>query len=109
MAIDYFTKWAEAEVLTAITSMKIQNFVWRNIIRRFGLPKVLITNNGKQFDCDLFRDFCIGHGIENHYSSPVHPQVSGQIEVTNKTLLSALKRRLNDAKGNWSEELPSVL
>ena len=109
VAIDYFTKWAEAEALTTITTLKIQGFVWKNIICRFGLPKVLITDNGKQFDCDLFRDLCGGHGIENHYSSHVHPQANGQVEVTNRTLLSALKKRLDDAKGNWSEELPSVL
>ena len=70
---------------------------------------MLITDNGKQFDCDLFRDFCGGHGIENHYRSHVHPQANGQVEVTNITLLSALKKRLDDANGNWSEELPSVL
>ena len=97
VAIDYFTKWAEAEALTTITTLKIQSFVWKNIISRFGLPKVLITDNGKQFDCDLFRDFCEGHSIENHYSSHVHPQANGQVEVTNRTLLNALKNRLNDA------------
>ena len=47
VAIDYFTKWAEAEALVTITTLQIQNFVWKNIICRFGLPKVLITDNGK--------------------------------------------------------------
>ena len=28
VAIDYFTKWVEAEALLTITEVKIQNFVW---------------------------------------------------------------------------------
>ena len=40
VAVDYFTKWAEAESLDTITEQKIRNFVWRNIICRFGIPEL---------------------------------------------------------------------
>ena len=50
IAIDYFTKWVEAEPLSMITEAKCTNFIWRNIIYRFGVPHSIITNNGKQFD-----------------------------------------------------------
>ncbi|XP_075670440.1 uncharacterized protein LOC142640253 [Castanea sativa] len=48
-------------------------------------------------------------GIKNHYSSPLHYQANGQIEVTNQSLLKIIKTRLEGAKGIWLEELPSVL
>ena len=38
VAVDYFTKWVEAEPLVAITSKKMQSFVWRFIIYRIGIP-----------------------------------------------------------------------
>ena len=38
IAIDYFTKWVEAEALAKITEAKIRSFVWKNIICRFGIP-----------------------------------------------------------------------
>nr|XP_043633459.1 uncharacterized protein LOC122604652 [Erigeron canadensis] len=38
VAIDYFTKWAEAEPLATITGQRILKFVWRNIVCRFGIP-----------------------------------------------------------------------
>ena len=41
--------------------------------------------------------------------SPGHPQANGQTEVTNRTLLKIIKAKLDDIKGAWSEELPSVL
>ena len=71
--IDYFTKWVEAEALAIITEKNVQNFAWRNIICRHGIPRVLISYNEKQFDNDTFRDFCSQLGIKNHYSSPTHP------------------------------------
>ena len=70
VGIDYFTKWMEAETLATITEKSIRSFVWRCIICIFGIPKVLVSDNGKQFDNDSFRDFCSQLGIRNHYSSP---------------------------------------
>ena len=47
VGIDYFTKWVEAEPLATITEKSIRTFVWRNIICRYGIPRVLVLDNGK--------------------------------------------------------------
>ena len=73
VGIDYFTKWVEVEALTTIIEKNVRSFVWRCIICRFGIPSVLVSDNGKQFDNDSFRDFCSLLGIRNHYSSPACP------------------------------------
>ena len=70
---------------------------------------MLVSDNGKQFDNIAFRDFCSKLGIKNHYSSPVHLQANGQVKVTNQSLLKIIMTRLEEAKGIWLEELPSVL
>ena len=46
MAVDYFTKWAEAEVLANIRDVDVKKFVWKNIVTRFGEPDSLIFDNG---------------------------------------------------------------
>ena len=107
--IDYFTKWMEAEALATITENNIRSFVWKNIICRYGIPRMLVSDNEKQFDNSAFRNFCSKLGIKNHYSSPTHPQANGQVEVTNRSLLKIIKTRLKGAKCIWPEELPSVL
>ena len=56
--IDYFTKWVEAEALASITERNVRRFVRKNIICRYGIPRVLVSDNGKQFDNDTFKDFC---------------------------------------------------
>ena len=109
VAVDYFTKWAEAEPLATITEQKIRNCVWRSIICRFDIPRALVSDNGKQFDNLKFRDFCAELGIKNYYSSPAHPQSNGQVEVTIRTLKAALKTKLEYLKGKWVEYLPEVL
>ena len=109
VAVDYFTKWAEAKPLATITEQKICNFVWRAIICRFGIPRAPVSDNGKQFDNAKFRDFCVELGIKNYYSTPAHPQSNGQAKVTIRTLKATLKTKLEDLKGKWVEYLPEVL
>jgi hypothetical protein len=92
-----------------ITEKSIQSFVWKAVICRFGIPRVLVSDNGKQFDNPRFRQFSQELGIHNHYSSPGHPQANGQVEVTNRSLLKLIKTRLEGAKRLWLEELPSIL
>ena len=48
-------------------------------------------------------------GITNRYSTPAYPQGNGQAEAVNKVIVNGLKKRLDDAKGKWVEELPHVL
>uniref|UniRef100_A0A2N9ESE9 Integrase catalytic domain-containing protein n=1 Tax=Fagus sylvatica TaxID=28930 RepID=A0A2N9ESE9_FAGSY len=109
VAIDYFTKWVEAEPLATISEKNVKSFVWKAVICRFGIPRVLISDNGKQFDNGPFREMCSQLNIKNHYSSPRHPQANSQVEITNLTLLKQIKTRLEGAKSMWVEELPSVL
>ena len=83
VSIDYFIKWVEAEALATITEKNVRNFVWKNIICKYSIPRVLVLNNGKQFDNDAFRNFCSQLGIKNHYSSLAHPQANKQVKVMN--------------------------
>jgi len=46
VGIDYFTKWVEAEPLAKFTEQNVRNFIWKNIICRFGIPRVLVSDNG---------------------------------------------------------------
>ena len=46
VGIDYFTKWVEAEPLAKIMQQNVKNFVYKNIVCRFGVPRVLISDNG---------------------------------------------------------------
>ena len=109
VATDYFTKWVEAEPLSHIREVDTKRFLWKSIITRFGIPWAVISDNGTQFEGKLFKGFCSELGIRNFFSSPGYPQSNGQAEVSNKVILDGIKKRLEEAKGKWVEELPSVM
>ena len=109
VATNYFSKWIEAEAFATIKDRDVTRFIWKDIICRFGIPRSIVSDNGPQFDSWVYWDFCQELRIRNLYSIPWYPQSNGQAEASNKTLLTALKKRLDSAKGKWVEQLPGVL
>ena len=89
--------------------MDVKRFVRKNIVTWFGIPRTLISDNGLQFDSKAFRRYCCDLGITNRYSTPTYPQGNGQAEAINKVIVSGLKKKLDDVKEKWIEELPHVL
>ncbi|XP_019150219.1 PREDICTED: uncharacterized protein LOC109147035 [Ipomoea nil] len=87
VAIDYFTK----------------------VICRFGLPEHIVSDNGRQFDCQAFTDFCRRHEIRHTKVSVAYPQANGQVENVNRTLVDGIRKKLEDIRGNWADELDRVL
>ncbi|XP_022019120.1 uncharacterized protein LOC110919148 [Helianthus annuus] len=109
VAIDYFTKWPEVKPLAKITGKQVIDFVWENIICRYGLPGVLVTDNGKQFAEKPFSVWCKEFRIAQVFSSVAYPQSNGQVERMNRGIVEGIKARLGRYESNWLEELPSVL
>ncbi len=68
VAVDYFTKWIKAEPLASISVKDTQKFVWKNIICRFGIPRVIVADNGTQFTDKGFREFVTNLGVKLHFA-----------------------------------------
>ena len=109
VVVDYFTKWIEAKPLATITTQQVQQFVWKDIICRYGVPHTIITDNGRQFIDKELAKFYTSLGIKHTTSSVEHPQTTGQAEAANKVILVEVRKWLDSAKGRWPEELVEVL
>jgi len=108
VAIDYFSKWIEAEPLAKITAANVQHFMWK-VVCRFGIPHTIITDNDRQFIDRKLETFLRELGIKHVTTSVEHLQTNGQAKAANKVILGQLKRRLGAAKGKWADELLEVL
>jgi len=112
VAIDKFSKWIEARPITNIRYEQAALF-FTNIIHQFGIPNVIITDNGTQFTDKKFLDFCDRHHIRVNWSAVAQPRTYDQVERANGMILQGLKPRIyNQLKKfdkKWVEELPSVL
>ena len=93
-------KMVEAEPLASIHDSNMKRFVWKKIVTRFGIPRILVLDNDS--DCSKLE-------IINRYSTLGYPQGNCQAKATNKSIVNGLKRRLDDSEGKWIEELPSIL
>jgi transposase InsO family protein len=110
VVVDYFTKWIEAKPLANIRAPTIHKFFWQNIICRFGVPRELTVDNGKQFDSYTFREYCKTLGTHAKFSLVYHPQSNGAVERANGLIVSGIKKCLFDQKkGKWVDELPKVI
>ncbi|KAL5582068.1 hypothetical protein UlMin_014510 [Ulmus minor] len=109
VAIDYYTKWVEAEALAKITEQNVTAFIWKNIVCHFGVPRELVFDHGTQFENEKLQSICDRLGIKKVFSSPAHPKSNGQVEAVNKTIKQTLKKKLEKSKGAWVDELPLVL
>ncbi|XP_070056915.1 uncharacterized protein [Nicotiana tomentosiformis] len=87
----------------------VVDFLWENIICRFGIPKEIACDNGPQFIGAKITKFLKDLKIERITSSSYHPSANSQAESTNKVIIENLKKILEAAKGKWPEELPGVL
>ncbi|KAM2391645.1 hypothetical protein ACFX1X_035244 [Malus domestica] len=92
-----------------ITEVKIEDFVWKNILCRFGIPNAIVIDNGRQFDNNKFMMFYSKFNINLCFASPAYPQSNGQVEAINKIIKRTLKTSLDKAKGCWSEFVPQAV
>ena len=70
----------------------------------------MISDNGLQFNSKAFKRYYGELGIINRYSTPAYPRGNGHVESINKTIVSGLKKkRLDDVKGKWVDELSHML
>nr|GEW05496.1 reverse transcriptase domain-containing protein [Tanacetum cinerariifolium] len=109
VAMDYFTKWIEAKAVATITGGQVKKFVWDNIVCRFGIQGEIISDNGKQFTDNPFKDWCNKLNITQRFASVKHPQSNGLVKRANRSLGEGIKARLGEGNKNWVEELPHVL
>lgn len=76
VTIDYMTKWVEAKAMRTITQNDYIKFM-DNILIRFGLPRVLVSDNSPQFAGSEFKNYLKERGIKHKRSSVAYPQGNG--------------------------------
>ncbi|XP_070003047.1 uncharacterized protein [Nicotiana sylvestris] len=90
VAIDYFTKWVEAVTFKSVTKKVVVDFVHSNIICRFGIPKVIVTDNAANLNSHLMKEVCQQFKIMHWNSTLYRPKANGAVEAANKNIKKIL-------------------
>jgi hypothetical protein len=102
--IDSYSRWPEISLMSSTSSVATIN-VLRHLFDRYGLPHVIVSDNGTQFTSGEFREFCSQNGIKQMFSAPYHPQSNGQAE----RYVDILKRQMKKCNNNVKEWLSNSL
>jgi hypothetical protein len=83
VAVDYMSKWVEAVACKTNDHKVGVQFLKDTIFARFGTPRAIISDGGKHFYNRIFEQLMKKYFITHKFATPYHPQMSGQVEISN--------------------------
>ncbi|GKA19864.1 reverse transcriptase domain-containing protein [Tanacetum coccineum] len=108
VAVDYVSKWAEAQALPTNDARVVITFL-KKLFCQFGMPKALISDRGTHFCNKIMEKTMKRYGVNHRFSTSYHPQTSGQVENTNRALKRILEKTVKDNPAIWSRKLDDAL
>lgn len=107
VVVDKLTKFVLVfPVRDASSSILIKTFS-QNIFPIFGVPRVLLSDNGPAFVASTFAEFLKELGIEQWHTAAYSPQ-SNPVERSNRTIITAIRAYIGDKHNNWPKYLPEI-
>ena len=81
----------------------------RELICQFGVPLLIHSDRGRNFESELFAEMCRLLGIKKTRTTPYHTQSDGMVECFNRTLEAQLSKFADQNQKDWDEHIPSFL
>ena len=93
----------DQEAATCITA------VYNGMFARFGLPRQLHSDQGRNFESQLVTELCNITGVYKTRTTAFHPRSDGLTERANRTILAMLRDAAYKDTKKWPSKLPTVL
>jgi len=102
---DHFSKWTEVFPVPDFMAATCARVLLNDVISRFGCPYDVLSDQGRNFESQLFAELCDLLEIRKVRTSPGHPEGNGLTERFNKTLVAMIKAYLKGEDSNWDLHL----
>ena len=103
---DYFTRWVEAYPVPNHQAKTVAQKVTEEFFLRFGLPTTIHTDQGRDFESQLFKELCRLLEVEKTRTTPWNPKSDGLIERYNRTLETLLRQTIEENQKDWDLMTP---
>ena len=106
--VDFSTRWPEAVPLKSTKTENVAEALF-DMFSRLGIPKVILSDNGRQLISDSMKETYKLLGIEQKLSAPLHPQSHGLVERCNQTIQKTLVKLAEENPSEWDTLLTPTL
>lgn len=107
---DHFTRWSDAIPLPDGKAVTIAKALDERVFAYFGIPEAIHSDQGQQFQSELFLACCELWGCEKTRTSPYRPEGNSIVERLNRTLGNSLRALLvQDPTREWDDLLPQIM
>ena len=108
MIVDQFTRWLEVVSLPTQDAQSVARAFFESYVVRFGVPLTVHTDQGRNFESDLFAAFCDLLDAAKTRTTPYRPSANGQVEHYNQLVLNYLRCYLGSKQREWDKFLPAL-
>ena len=105
---DTFTKFTEAYALRNIEAKTVAKKLVEEWICRYGVMRIIHSDQGRQFESRLFTEVCKILGIRKTRTTAWRPKANGQVERFNRTLGAMLCIYSQEETKYWDKHLPFI-
>lgn len=107
IVLDHITKFVLLKPLAKATSKHVIKFLMDEVFHKFGVPEILMSDNGQQFVGKDFSNFLAAYGVK-HFRTGLYAPQANQSERVNQSILSAIRSYLKDDQRDWDQNLSAI-
>ena len=106
---DYYTKYTRVFPLRNHQAATCARAFVKGWVLQLGVPLVMHSDQGREFESDLWQSMCHYLAICKTRTNPYRPQSDGQVERFNRTLIQVLKPLVNEQTDDWDDVVDFVV
>ncbi|KAL9704351.1 hypothetical protein quinque_007869 [Culex quinquefasciatus] len=104
VATDVFSKFVLVQPFREAKAGPLADFVENMIFRLFGVPEIILTDNGSQFVSKIFRGLLESYHVTHWLTPAYHPQVNNT-ERVNRVITTAIRATLKKEHKHWADDI----
>ena len=109
LIVDSFSRWCEAFPTSSQDATTVADILYKQIFTRFGAPRSLVSDRGRQFLSKLVKALCQLFQVSKVNTSPYHPQTNATCERLNSSLEQSMRAYCENNQADWPRYIPGIL
>lgn len=104
---DVFTKFVLIQPFRQATAESLVPFIEGMVFNLFGVPEVILTDNGSQFISKMFQELLSRYNVTHWKTPSYHPQINDS-ERVNRVLTTAIRASIKRDHKEWANNIQVI-